>query len=80
MKLFKKYIKVLALCNEEGILTPVYTLWINGEKYKIDKILEIRKASSPVGGCGILYRCIIGGNERKLYYEVNRWFIESYQP
>lgn len=78
--MFKKYVKVIALCDEKGELTPGYIVWINGNKYKIDKIIEKRKAASPVGGCGILYRCLIGGKERKLYYEINRWFIESTTP
>ncbi|MDH6367753.1 MULTISPECIES: hypothetical protein [unclassified Breznakia] len=80
MQLFKKYIKVITMCDEHGTLTPIYIIWNNGAKYKIDKILEVRKAASKVGGCGILYRCRIGKSERSIFYEINRWFIESTNP
>lgn len=73
----KKYIKVIALCDEDGTLTPGFIVWKNGRRYKIDKILESRNAASKVGGCGILYRCVIDGKVRNLFYEVDRWFIES---
>lgn len=81
MKLFKRYIKVVTLCDEKGNLQPIFILWgSDNRKYKVDRILETRKASSSVGGCGILYRCLIDGKERSLYYEINRWFIESSHP
>ncbi|MDQ0361511.1 hypothetical protein [Breznakia pachnodae] len=80
MRVFKKYVKVIAICDEEGKQTPLCVVWLNGHKYAIDKILETRQAASEVGGCGILYRCLINNKERKLFYEVNRWFIESPKP
>lgn len=80
MKLFKKYVKVISLCDEDGNLTPGYIVWINGQKYKIDKVLENRQTASPAGGCGIRYRYLIDGRERNLFYETNRWFVETYRP
>lgn len=80
MRMYKKYVKVIALCDEEGHQTPLFIVWSNGHKYEIDKILETRQAASDVGGCGILYRCRINNKERNLFYEVNRWFIESPRP
>ncbi|MDD6005099.1 MAG: hypothetical protein ACI4P1_00585 [Erysipelotrichaceae bacterium] len=81
--LYKRYIPVVTLIGKEGEITPVSIIWedINGQRnYKIDKIVDIRKAYSQVGGCGIRYECIISGKKRKLYYEKNRWFIESLKP
>ncbi|MDF9825744.1 hypothetical protein M2475_002146 [Breznakia sp. PF5-3] len=78
--IFKKYVKVIALCDENGKLTPGYIVWLNGQKYRIDKIHEIRNASSQAGGCGVLYVCSINGKIRKLFYEVDKWFIESTRP
>ena len=55
-------------------------IWDNGMEYPIDRVLEIRKSASQVGGCGILYRCRIAGVERNLFLERTRWFIESAKP
>lgn len=78
--LYKRYVSVVALTDKDGRLTPLFLIWDNGVKYPIDKVLEIRKAASIVGGCGILYRCRIQNRERNIFYERNRWFIESYRP
>lgn len=80
MLLYKKYIEVVALINKVGDLTPLFIIWDNNIKYPIDKIIEVRKAHSTVGGSGILYVCKINGQTRRLFYERYRWFIESYKP
>lgn len=73
----KKYIDVIAFMDKDGRIKPLMIVWENGVKYSIDRILEIRNAMSDVGGCGVLYRCRIQNQERRLFYERNRWFIES---
>lgn len=83
MKLYKRYVKVITLIGKEGEITPLYMFWDtrDGERlYKIDKIKNIRKAHSVVGGSGILYECVIAGLERNLFYERDRWFLESHKP
>lgn len=80
MLLYKKYIEVVALINKEGELTPLFIIWDDNIKYPIDKIIEVRKAHSTVGGGGILYVCKINGQTRHLFYERYRWFIESFKP
>ncbi len=55
--LYKRYVDVITLIDKQGRLTPLILRWENGVQYPIDRILEIRKAVSEVGGCGILYRC-----------------------
>lgn len=79
-QLYKRYLNVICECSKEGQLKPLYLRWDNGVLYKIDKVLEVRKAASQVGGNGILYRIMVQGKERKLFYELNRWFIESFTP
>ena len=81
--LYKRYIPVITLISEHGEITPVAIIWedYNGSKtYKIDKICNIHTAYSQVGGCGVLYECLILGRKRKLFYERNRWFIECTKP
>ena len=80
MKLYKRYVSVYQRVDKDGKITPVTILWEDGVEYGIDRILEVRTAVSKVGGCGILYRCRIGGNIRNLYYERTRWFMESTKP
>lgn len=80
MKLYKRYIDVVTMINKEGSLIPLMLVWDNGTKYPIDKVLEVRNAASQVGGSGVLFRCKIGAVERNLFFERNRWFIESTRP
>lgn len=77
MKLYKKYIDVVIHVNTLGEVMPLFIIF-NSQKYPIDKVLQIKKSASPVGGSGILYECRIQNNVRNLYLERNRWFIESY--
>ncbi|MGX8679866.1 MAG: hypothetical protein ACSW8B_00580 [bacterium] len=83
IRLYKRYVDVITLIKKDGQIRPLFLVWEThgfNQTYKIDKIKQIRKAASPVGGCGILYECLIEGHERHLFYEKDRWFIESYRP
>lgn len=80
MKLYKRYVDVVVLNTKLAKLTPLFIVWDNNNKYPIDKILQIKKAHSSVGGGGIMYLCLIQNQRRKLYYERDRWFIESFTP
>ena len=73
-------VNVITEADKLGNLTPLYMRWENGELYRIDKVIEVRQAVSKVGGNGLLYTVRIQGKERRLFYEINRWFIESYTP
>ena len=80
MYLYKRYIPVIALIDEKGEVIPMFIIWEkDGDKkvYRVDKILHKRKSFSKVGGCGILYECMILHKKRKLYYERDKWFIEA---
>lgn len=76
---YKRYIDVVAHIDKYGEIRPLIIIFEH-EKYQIDKILEIKKAHSQVGGSGIRYRCRIQNQERNLFLEKNRWFIESTKP
>lgn len=78
--LYKRYVNVIAEADKLGNLTPIYLRWEDNQLFKIDKIIEVRQSVSRVGGNGILYRVRIQNRERRLFYEINRWFIESYTP
>ena len=78
--LYKRYVNVIVETDRLGQLKPLYIRWENQQLFKVDKILEVRKAVSVVGGAGILYRILVNGQEKHLFYEINRWFIESKAP
>lgn len=80
MKLFKRYIDVIVRQKRSGKSEPLYICWDNGKMYKIDKILDCQRRASQVGGCGLRYSCMIQGEHRYLFFEKDRWFIESHQP
>lgn len=74
----KEYVSVTAKFDQDGSLLPLTINWNDGRKFNIDKITDIRFASSlKSGGTGIRYTCTITNHTRYLYLEDNRWFIES---
>ncbi len=78
--LYKRYVNVIVEIDRVGKIRPLYIRWENNRLFKIDKVLEIRPAVSVVGGGGVLYRILVQGQEKRLYYEINRWFLESLTP
>lgn len=75
--MFKKYVKVTATFDCDGSLVPDYLFWDENKRYKIDRITDVRYASSlKAGGCGIRYTCRILGKERYIFLEENKWFVE----
>lgn len=80
MNLYKRYVDVITMISKEGTLTPLAIVWDNGVKYPIDKVLAIQQRSSRVGGCGMRYTCMICGQQRYLFLERNRFFLESFHP
>ena len=60
-----------------GQLAPIFFTWEDGRKYSIDRILKIERcASRKAGGVGVMYTCMIQGQESHLFYEVDKWFME----
>ncbi|MBQ8000163.1 MAG: hypothetical protein IJ298_02965 [Ruminococcus sp.] len=74
----KQYVSVTARFDCDGNLLPVSIHWKDGRSFEIDKILDIRYAASmKEGGVGIRYSCRIAGQQRYLFLEDNRWFVDS---
>ena len=73
----KVYVDVLAEFSREGFLRPCRITWEDGRKYPIDRIRKCeRRASRKAGGMGLMYTCVIGGQEVNLFYEENmKWFV-----
>ena len=73
----KIYIDVVSIHYKSGTIKPLFIVWENGQKYAIDKVKNITRAASlKAGGCGIRYTCMINNQERYLFLEENKCFIE----
>lgn len=79
-QIYKRYVDVVLFQKKSGEIRPLYILWENGEKYRIDRIMGIGRKASKAGGCGLRYECMIHGKRRNLFYEKDKWFLESFQP
>ena len=74
----KVYVDVTAEFSKDGELVPKSFRWEDGQVYEIERIKDIRRAASlKAGGVGMRYTCVIGGQEKHLFYEDNNmWFME----
>ena len=74
-----QYVRVSGNWEEDGSFIPLFILWENGLKYKIEKIVQRCPAASlKSGGAGLRYTCLFSqGQRRYLYFCENRWFIEK---
>ena len=74
----KVYVAVSADHESDGTCKPKVIRLANGERYEIDKILQVSRSASEVGGRGIRYRIRIGQAETFLFDEENGfWFVEA---
>lgn len=73
------YVDVEAKFTKEGKIRPLSFVWLNGQKYEIDKILDVRRAASlKAGGQGIRYTCkVLNKNIYLFLDEENKWFLEG---
>jgi hypothetical protein len=85
----KVYVSVKVDFREDGVMLPRIITWEDGEKYKIDRITDIRQAAAmKAGGQGDRYTIMIGGHQSYLFFErstnltgnhIGRWFVERRQ-
>ena len=85
-KLPKVYVAVRAEFAEDGTMFPREITWEDGEKYEIDRVLDIRQAPAlKAGGQGDRYTIMVKGKQSYLFFErstnltgnvIGRWFVE----
>ena len=73
----KVYVDVYAVMLRDGTVKPRRFLWEDGATYMIDRILHITPASTKVGGRGIRYTVMIEGQEKNIFREDDKWFMEA---
>ena len=77
---------VRAEFDEDGIMLPRELTWEDGEKFEIDRVLDIRQAPAlKAGGQGDRYTIMVQGKQSYLFFErstnltgnvIGRWFVE----
>ena len=82
----KVYVQVNADFNIDGVMLPRELVWEDGEKYTIDRVVDIRQAAAmKAGGQGDRYTIEVRGCRRYLFFErvanltgnvIGRWFVE----
>ena len=72
----KQYVPVIVRFDELGNLRPLEIELEDGQKFKIDKVLDVRRAAcESVGGVGHRYTVRINRQETYIWFEKGRWFI-----
>jgi hypothetical protein len=67
----KKYISVVTLYDLSGNISPLFVVWDNGIKYKIDRVIQRCPINSK-----IRYTCLFKNQRRYLFLEQNKWYVE----
>ena len=74
----KRYVPVVVRFDTEGQLWPLEIEFDEEHKYAVDRVLDVcRAACQTVGGVGVRYTVQIQGQERYLWLEKDRWFVEA---
>ncbi len=78
----KQYVNVFVKYGSDGYITPMSIEWIDGSRYIIDRVVDVRRAASlKCGGTGLRYTVKIQGKQRMLFFEDmperQRWFLET---
>lgn len=82
----KVYVQVNADFNPDGVMYPRKIIWEDGEKYTIDRVIDIQQAAAmKAGGQGDRYTIEVRGHKSHLFFErspsltgnnIGRWFVE----
>ena len=73
----RKYVEVVADFSEDGRVTPLVIVWDDGRRFPIDRVVDGRWAANmKLGGRGYRYTVMVGGRERLLWRDENRWYVE----
>jgi len=50
----------------------------DGRRFEVDRVLDVTKAASlKAGGRGTRYKCRIRGKEIYLFFDDEKWFVET---
>lgn len=72
----RKEIVVKVLMKPTREIVPISIFWSDGREYEIDKILDVRPASSKGGGMGLRFEVRMRGKIRFLFLDEYVWFVD----
>lgn len=82
----KVYVNVRVDFNSDGRMMPRRITWENGEKYAVDRVVDIKPAPAlRSGGQGDRYTIIVNGIQSYIWFErsaditganLGKWFVE----
>ncbi len=61
-------------------MRPVWIKWEDGRKFLVERVMFIERASARTSSVlPVRYTIMLGGKEKRLYYEPEdmRWFVEA---
>jgi len=74
----KIFVKITAEHSTDGKVRPTEMTWLDGRKFAIDRIIDVRQAASlKGGGLGMRYTCRIFSKEVFLFDDQGKWFVET---
>ena len=74
----KTYVEVVALHKGDGTCVPLLIVYKDGRCFKVDRVLDVRKAAAyHTGSICMRYHVQIGTKKTFLYHEKPRWFVEA---
>ena len=78
---FKVYVDVNEDRLKDGRIVPLSFVWEDGNRYEIDRVIDIRPAASlKAGGAGLRYTVRVRHRETFMFLEedsgVSKWFME----
>lgn len=76
----KQMVEVIALFSIDGQIIPLEIIWIDGKRFRVDKVMTKKRVPSRTGGLLVeRYTILVEGQQRYLYYqkEGEKWFVEK---
>ena len=77
----KTYVEAVVCFDTVGHIVPT-AFWIEGARYEVDRVLDVRNATSTkVGGVGVRYLVSVSSDEQEVYNKrCHLWFERGEKP
>ena len=74
----KTFVAITAEHDIDGTITPLVIHWPDGRNFAVDRLLDVRPASTVGSGLGKRYVCRICNKEVNLFRDNldGKWYIE----
>ena len=69
----KVYVSVESETDSMGIETPLKIKWNDNTKYVVERVIHVSKESAAL----LKYIVLVQGQQKSLFKEKDRWYVES---